>query len=219
MRLAQILAKLTPITGRDLRKVMTRERLTAMQDAILALADGENITTSGGLRKGLGGGRLRLDMGYVKPGKGGGAAAGIPDPWQPRFFTEGTPESPIYKCRFNLGTINNVPATNWNDAFTLTMAEDEYYFAVVTVASSSGQVTGLTLSVESTAPATDDIAKGTPPTSHQIVLGALGRTTAKMIETTNLNVAATVVFLESKAAPAEGAEPYDRWWRWNHTTV
>ena len=99
------------------------------------------------------------------------------------------------------------------------MAEGSYYFVVLTVTTSSGQVTGLTLSVDATAPATDDIAKSTPPVTHKIVLGAIGRTEAKMIETTNLNATASVVFLESKAAPAVGAEPYDRWWRWNHTTV
>jgi hypothetical protein len=99
------------------------------------------------------------------------------------------------------------------------MAADAYHFAVVTITSASGVVTGLTLSVETTAPATDDVAKTTPPTSHQIVLGAIGRTSAKMIERTNLNAVAAEVFRESKPAPAEGAEPFDRWWRWNHTTI
>jgi len=141
------------------------------------------------------------------------------NPWQPVFSQTGTAPSITYTCRFNLGTLNNIPATNWNSEFTLSMAEGSYYFVVLTVTTSSGQVTGLTLSVDATAPATDDIAKSTPPVTHKIVLGAIGRTEAKMIETTNLNATASVVFLESKAAPAVGAEPYDRWWRWNHTTV
>lgn len=151
--------------------------------------------------------------------RGGVSGAGGLDPWQPTFFTTGTEPSLVYKCNFNLGTINDVPATNWNDDFTLSMAEDEYHFVVVTVASSSGQVSGLTLSVETTAPATDSIASGTPPVEHKIVLGAIGRTSAKMIETTNLSMTAAVVFLESKASPATGAEPFDRWWRWNHATI
>lgn len=148
-----------------------------------------------------------------------GGEAGTLNPWQPIFFTTGTGEALVYKCRINLGTLNNVPATNWNAEFTLGMAADVYHFVVLTITSASGQVTGLTLSIDSTPPETDNIAKGTPPVSHKIVLGAIGRTEAKMIETTNLNAVASVVFLESKSAPAVGAEPYDRWWRWNHNAV
>ena len=125
----------------------------------------------------------------------------------------------VYKCRINLGTVNNVPATNWNAEHTLSMGEGSYHFVVLTITTASGQVTGLSISIDSTAPETDTIAKGTPPVSHKIVLGAVGRTEAKMIETTNLNLVGTVVFLESKSAPAVGAEPYDRWWRWNHNAV
>jgi hypothetical protein len=149
----------------------------------------------------------------------GGGSGGAYVPWAPKFFTTGSPPSLVYKCRFNLGTLNNVPATNWNDDFTLGMGADVYHFVVLTITTASGQVTGLTLSIDSTPPETDNIAKGTPPVTHKIVLGAIGRTEAKMIETTNLNAVASVVFLESKAAPAVGAEPYDRWWRWNHNAV
>ena len=52
-----LLEKLTPIPGRSARA----QRMQAIQECILALAQGENITTSGGLRKGLGQGGLRLD--------------------------------------------------------------------------------------------------------------------------------------------------------------
>jgi hypothetical protein len=140
-------------------------------------------------------------------------------PWQPVFFTTGTEEAPVYQCRINLGTLNDVPATNWNDEFTLSMGVGAYHFVVLTITTASGQVTGLTLSIDATAPETDTIAKGTPPVSHKIVLGAIGSTEAKMIEDTNLAMVAAVVFLESKDAPAVGAEPYDRWWRWNHSTI
>ena len=55
------LKALTPVTGgEDLREVMTRERVNAIQGAIHALAAGENISTEGGIRKMPGAGRVRL---------------------------------------------------------------------------------------------------------------------------------------------------------------
>jgi len=146
--------------------------------------------------------------------RGGGTAA--PDaPWTPSFFTEGEGETLVYKCRFNLGTVNQVVASNWNDAQTLSMAADAYHFVVLTITTASGKVTGVSIGVDATAPSEDYIAKDTPPVTFKIVLGAIGRTEAKMIVLTNLEAAAEEVFRESDAAPATGAEPFHRWWRWN----
>lgn len=68
-----ILEKLTPITrGMSIRKVVTADRLGAMQDAIHALAAGENLVMGPGLKRGWGSGRARLDINrqhYKFPGK------------------------------------------------------------------------------------------------------------------------------------------------------
>jgi hypothetical protein len=144
---------------------------------------------------------------------GGGAASGGYIPWKPSFFTTGTEPSIVYKCTFNLGTVNNVVATNWDDEFTLP-TDDTIKFVVLTITTDSGKVTGVSISVD-TAPPTDDvIAKDTPPVTHYIVLGAIGKTSAQMIVTTNIEEIAVEVFRETVAAPATGAEPFSRWWRW-----
>ena len=142
-----------------------------------------------------------------------GGGSGTRAPWAPVFFTEGA-DPVVYKCRFNLGTVNDVAATNWNDAFTLP-SDDTIKFVVLTVTSASGKVTGVTISVDASPPAEDDIAKDTPPVSFKILLGAIGKTSAQMIVTDNLTMLATEVFRESKVAPATGAEPFSRWWRWS----
>lgn len=134
-------------------------------------------------------------------------------PWKPQFFTTGAAPSLVYKCTFNLGTVNQVAATNWDAEFTLP-TDDTIKFVVLTIATASGQVTGVTISVDTAAPSEDTIAKDTPPVSFQVVLGAIGKTSAKMIVTTNLQFVAAEVFRESAAAPATGAEPFSRWWRW-----
>lgn len=56
----QFLSKLTPVSGGSLAGVLTRERINALQDSVKALANGENISTSGGLRKSPGDGRVSL---------------------------------------------------------------------------------------------------------------------------------------------------------------
>lgn len=131
-------------------------------------------------------------------------------PWEPSFFMDGAD----YKCRFNLGTCNNVVASNWNDAFTLP-SDDSSKFVVLTVTTASGKVTGISLSVDASAPAEDVIAEDTPPITHKIVLGAIGKTSAQMIIDFNIVILAEEVFRSSAAAPAAGAEPFNRWWRWS----
>jgi len=158
--------------------------------------------------------RLARRKAIRRSGSSATAAAALV-PWQPTFFTEGTGEATVYKCRFHLGTLNQNVSTNWNDAFTLSMAGDDFHFVTLAVTTASGKVTALTLAVESSPPTEDSIAKDTPPVSFKIVLGAIGRTAAKMIITTNLEAVAAEVFRESKSAPATGAEPFSRWWRWN----
>lgn len=143
--------------------------------------------------------------------KRGGSSTYVP--WRPSFFTEGTPEAPVYKCRFNLGTVNNVPAGNWNDKFTLP-SDDSLKFVVITVTTESGKVTGVTISLDTAAPTEDSIAKDTPPVEFKVVLGAVGKQTGKMIVAVNLDMIAQEVFRETKTAPAVGGEPYSRWWRW-----
>jgi len=138
-------------------------------------------------------------------------------PWQPKFFTEGTGDAKVYKCSFNLGTVNNVCATNWNATHTLSSDAETVKFVVLTVTTSSGNVTGLTISIDTSPPITDEVAKDVPPVEFKVLLGAISRASAQMIITTNLQATGDEVFRESKAAPAVGAEPFHRWWRWQLT--
>lgn len=73
-----LLAKLTPITGRAIRTLDLAKRLQAIQDCILALAEGQNITTTGGLKRGYGMGALRLDAGKRGKEFGGGGKVECP---------------------------------------------------------------------------------------------------------------------------------------------
>ena len=184
---------------RDLLAYLRATRITGIAGGLVREAAGGTFLIPGNIPQRIGGGTV--SAGYV--------------PWAPNFFTEGSGESTVYKCRFNLGTMNQVAASNWNAEHTLGMAADAYHFVILSITTASGKVTGLTLSVDATAPSEDSLAKDTPPTSFKVVLGAIGRTEGKMIHTTNLEAVAAEVFRETKTAPAAGAEPFSRWWRWN----
>jgi len=57
------LRKLTPIPrGLSLKKALTRERLEALQNCILALAEGGNLETGLGLQRHCGNGKVKLDL-------------------------------------------------------------------------------------------------------------------------------------------------------------
>lgn len=139
-------------------------------------------------------------------------------PWDANLFTEGAEPSITYKVRFNLGTLNNVAASNWDSEHTLPDATTAR-FVILEVTSADGKVTGLTISLSATPLTEDFVNKDVPPTTHKILLGVISGTSKKMIETTNLNAEAAEIFRESKVAPAVGAEPFSRWWRWSHTSV
>lgn len=134
-------------------------------------------------------------------------------PWNPSFFTTGTDPSIVYKCRFNLGTVNNVVPSNWNDDFTLP-SDDSLKFVVITVSSESGKITNVAISLDTASPTEDSIAKDIPPTEFKIVLGVVGKNSGKMIISTNLDMVASEIFKETKTTPAVGGEPFSRWWRW-----
>jgi hypothetical protein len=141
-------------------------------------------------------------------GAGGGDSGYIP--WKPRFFKD----DETFKCNFNLGTINNVAASNWNDDFTLP-SDDSAKFVVLTVTAESGKVTSVVISLDSSAPATDTVTKDAPPASFKILLGAVGKSSGQMIIATNLDKVGVEVFRETRSAPAVGGEAFHRWWRWN----
>lgn len=137
-------------------------------------------------------------------------------PWAPQFFTEGTDPSIVYKCTFNLGALNDVAPSNWDTEHTL---DDLVYFVVLEVTTADGKVTGLEITIPTTAPTADSTAKDTPPTLFKIVLGVIGQTSGSMIETKNLNAIAAEIYRESKSGTTVGEEAFSRWWRWNHSEV
>ena len=139
-------------------------------------------------------------------------------PWEPSFFTTGAEPSLVYKCRFNLGTLNDVCAANWDTDHTLP-SDGSVRFVMLQVTTSSGKVTGLEIQLSSTAPASDTVLEGTPPPVWKILLGVVDKSSAKMIVSENLNASASEVFRQSRTTTTPGAEPFSRFWRWSHSNV
>lgn len=173
---------------------------------------------AGGLVKNSPNGKL-LVPGGVAVAAGRGGVAVVRKPWQPAFSVTGAEGAEVYKCRFNLGSVNGLVCGNWDAEFTLPSTAGSVVFALLTVSTAGGKATGAALSVSASAPAEDSIAKDTPPVEFVVVLGVLDRSSAKMIVETNLEAVASEVFREAKAAPVDGGEPFSRWWRWSLGTL
>lgn len=151
-----------------------------------------------------GGGRNTGDSSYV--------------PWKPVFTRTGTDPTYTYTCRFNLGTMNDVAASNWDTDHTLP-TDDSVRFVMLEVTTSSGQVTGLEIILEATAPIEDTVLIDTPPPVFRILLGVVDKTSGRMIENKNLQASATEIYRESKVVVTPGGEPFSRYWRWSHSSV
>jgi hypothetical protein len=136
------------------------------------------------------------------------AGARVYQPWKPVFYSDGA-----LKVKFNLGTVNGVPPTNWDTGQAIGATDTK--FPVLNVTTSSGSVTGATISLDASAPTADTIAQDTPPSSFKICLGMIKNKKHYMIYVTNLEIVAEEVFKESVSPASPGDEPYRRWWRWN----
>jgi hypothetical protein len=138
----------------------------------------------------------------------------IKNPWESSLIYE----DDKFKVRFNLGTINNVCASNWDTKFDLP-TDNAVRFVILTITSANGKITEVVISLQTTPMNEDFVTKDTPPPSHKILLGVVSEQQQVMIEDTNLNAVAVEVFRESKASTAVGSEPFSRYWRWQHTSV
>ena len=136
------------------------------------------------------------------------------NPWQASVIFEDNK----FKVRFNLGTINNVCASNWDTKFDLP-TDNAVRYAILTITSANGKITAVVISLSTTPMNEDFVTKDTPPPSYKILLGVVSEQQQVMIEDTNLNAVAVEVFRESKVSTAVGSEPFSRYWRWQHTSV
>ena len=149
---------------------------------------------------------------------GRSSVSGAYIPWKPVFTRTGTDPSYTYTCRFNLGTVNDVAASNWDTDHTLP-TDDSVRFVMLEVTTASGQVTGMEIILETTAPIEDTVLIDTPPPVWRILLGVVDKTSGMMIETTNLQAVAAEIYRESKVVVTPGGEPFSRYWRWAHSSI
>lgn len=180
--------------------------LAAYVDRVAAPA----IEPGPGIRVRSGGGSVHIEA----IGGDGGAGSGSDEclPWEATIRNKGDSDAPEWVVTFNPGTVNQVVPGNWNTEFPL--PEFGTRWPTVTVTTSFGRVTGVSLSVDASPPTGDSVAKDTPPTSFKIILGVIHNHIALMTATANINATGEVVFTESRTPPNPGEEPFSRWYRW-----
>ena len=179
IRLSDALKKLTPIDEKDLRQVLTRTRLQAIQDAILLLADGENLTAARPLRKskGLGGGRVKLDVLWPKPYSNEKVVPLKLRDSRPTYMPASPPPGEGERLVWmEWGSINNTVATNWNEP--LALSADRYLYADITLNqwSSTEMITSWELASGTSVPTIPEWPASSPseplrPDKYYILLG------------------------------------------------
>lgn len=197
----------------DLSDIFSGAMTPARWRALGAYLESTGTITGPGLRVRKVGNKTILST--RRRGMGGGSTSRYV-PWAPNFFTTGTAPSLVYKCRFNLGMLNDVCASNWDTEHTLP-SDDSVQFVMLEVTQSDGKVTGLEIQLETTAPIEDTVLIDTPPPVWKILLGVVDKANGSMLVTTNLDAVAEEVYRESKAVITPGGEPFSRYWRWSHS--
>lgn len=133
--------------------------------------------------------------------------------WKPHFRNDGTEMTPDWKVWLDYGDVNGVAPTNWDTEFSITAGTD--YWPTLTVTTSNGQITAITLSMETSPQTADSTADGAPPTTFKITLGVLYVQTACMLYDAALTATATEIYRASKGSLSfAGEEPFTRYWRW-----
>lgn len=131
-------------------------------------------------------------------------------PWKPVFSVVNN----VNKVRFNLGTVNEIVAINWDTLHTIGEQDLKFVILNCTGVANSGKVTGLSIALESSPPPEANATEGTLPPSFKLVLGLIKNLKAEMIVDHNLSVAGKEVFRKTIQTPIEGGESFVRFWRW-----
>ena len=155
--LGQLLAELTEVAVGNGRWKKTQERLNSMQEAIKALARGDNIVSGPHITK------RQLNPHTISlsgtPG-GGGSAAAVNHPWRPfrsRYLGEGSPPAnQALRIRITPATVGNRLPSNWNEEFILdASATGKWVYLEVTINDNGNPTSAEIVANESTVPTAD----------------------------------------------------------------
>lgn len=209
---------LTPVErGQDIRSVANSDRINAIQDILISLWQGDNISVGkGGLvsRAGVGGVNLKFKGGS---GKGGGVAEGACVPWKPRIVDERAAGSstPVLKLYTNPGTVNGFLDSSWNNGISLPN-DDVMRYIILNVLLTDGQVNSVSRNLVGSLPTaseTNPQTKNAIPSSIKILMGTVQGSSTCMLHDKNLTVVPYKSYLEfiTGAVPV-GQLPYYVYW-------
>lgn len=211
---------LTPVErGQDIRSVANSDRINAIQDILISLWQGDNISVGkGGLvsRAGMGGVNLKF-----KGGKGSSGAAQNCQPFKPLIvdkqdYSTNPDLPPDYHVSLEYGTVNGMVNPQWNGETSITQAQyDDILYIGMQITFADNLISSISYAYDS-APFTDDIdpvAINAIPTTLVINLGNIYKGKACMAVESSLVVTPIVKFKAAKSgAIPDGELGYDLYW-------
>jgi hypothetical protein len=155
-----------------------------------------------------------LEVGHDtnKTGTSGGTVEADPEPFEVTLEDQGdgTSDATMY-----YGTVNGLLPSNISSA--INVANDATRYVCINVTTSSGQVSAVTWSLETSAPAVAPVDQSTPPTSFSIAVAIIVDATVYRIwaNQSNMWVRPIECFRTDKTGTINpGESPYDFWFSW-----
>lgn len=151
------------------------------------------------------------------PGGGGGSAPpATPYPFDVTFGpgSDGTHKTATVRP----GTINSLIPSNYTTTYDL--SDTGSYYLILSATSTSGEITGCTLSCPASPPGALPVLMGAPPTAFDYLLGVIvNNVWFRTIGNGSLFASGAEVFRISKTSPAPGTLPYDIYYTWAITNA
>jgi hypothetical protein len=202
MKLGQILQTLAEIPITPGRWSKLQERLNDLQEAVKALARGENLTSGKHIQI------RRIDTHTVSisgtPGGTGGA-----DEIKPHQVLSVGAE----KIKINNGDVNYIIATPLGE-IEHTSVDAYRYLALRVAMSEATGPTSAAYTVLEAPPGGIEWSTGTLPTQIDILIAVIKGTKFWQIRTGNLTVTRKIAHELPKASVSVGEYPYDIYWTW-----
>ncbi len=214
--LASALQRLTPVSpGMSLYEVITASRINDIQNAIWGLASGQNLRRGRGLLRREGAGWFQL---LLEGAAGNTVGAQIDNGPFDFISLTGAGLLSIYP-----GTINQLLPSN--PLNTIDCSGGATTYIKLHCETDSNQVNSAAYMADSTAPVPPVASKGAPPTSFDVLLGFITKTTVGPNTTYTrykvwphaMNIVATPVvwIMTDRSSPAPNQTLQETWYSWD----
>lgn len=188
-------------------KVVTATRINALQDAVIALASGENVQFVDGMEKTSGFGYVSLRP--VRSESSTVSSSSSSHPWAISVTTDDNGKEVV---KLSPGTINMILPSDIFDSKPVLKGKTNYIS--LKVLTNGKSVTAVTWQILAAAPTPTSATEAVAPPLFTVPLGVILEGNVLQIESANLSFTPEVVMMVARRPAYSGDERFTRWWNW-----